>query len=87
MAHKFKYKKILPAGKGMVTLMTQILTEVIKETEAIGTFSNNDIVHSNPTGADHESCSFGLKNLYLIMSTILDWMNLGKNGLILKYPK
>ncbi|MEO6537005.1 MAG: B12-binding domain-containing radical SAM protein [Ferruginibacter sp.] len=38
---------------------------VIKETKAIGTFANNDIVHSDPTGADHESFSFGLKKSLL----------------------
>ena len=35
--------------------------KVIKETQAIGTFANNDIVHHDPTGADHESFSYGLK--------------------------
>ncbi len=35
--------------------------QVFKESEAVGTFANNDIVHSDPTGADHESFSFGLK--------------------------
>ena len=35
--------------------------KVVKETEAIGTFANNDIVHHDPTGADHDSFSFGLK--------------------------
>jgi len=38
---------------------------VVKETEAIGTFANNDIVHHDPTGADHESFSFGLKKSLL----------------------
>jgi len=38
---------------------------VVKETEAIGTFANNDIVHTDPTGADHESFSFGLKKSLL----------------------
>ncbi|MEP7164438.1 MAG: B12-binding domain-containing radical SAM protein [Ferruginibacter sp.] len=38
---------------------------VIKETEVIGTFANNDIVHSDPTGADHDSFSFGLKKSLL----------------------
>ena len=38
---------------------------VIKQTEAIGTFANNDIVHSDPTGADHDSFSFGLKKSLL----------------------
>ena len=35
--------------------------KVRKETEAIGSFANNDIAHIDPTGADHESFSFGLK--------------------------
>ena len=35
--------------------------KVVKETELIGTFANNDIIHVDPTGADHESFSFGLK--------------------------
>lgn len=35
--------------------------KVVKDTEVIGTFANNDIVHHDPTGADHESFSFGLK--------------------------
>lgn len=35
--------------------------KVVKETETIGTFANNDIVHHDPTGADHDSFSFGLK--------------------------
>ena len=38
---------------------------VIKQTEEIGTFANNDIVHSDPTGADHDSFSFGLKKSLL----------------------
>ena len=38
---------------------------VVKQTEEIGTFANNDIVHIDPTGADHESFSFGLKKSLL----------------------
>ncbi len=34
---------------------------VKKETELAGAFANNDIVHIDETGADHESFSFGLK--------------------------
>lgn len=34
---------------------------VFKETEAIGTFANNDIIHIDATGTDHEKYSFGLK--------------------------
>jgi hypothetical protein len=37
------------------------LFHVEKETNETGTFANNDIVHIDPTGADHESFSFGLK--------------------------
>lgn len=39
--------------------------KVKKETEEIGTFANNDIVHIDPTGADHEAFSFGLKKSLL----------------------
>lgn len=39
--------------------------KVIKLSEAIGTFANNDIAHEDPTGADHESFSFGLKKSLL----------------------
>lgn len=35
--------------------------KVKKVNEVIGTFANNDIVHSDPTGADHDSFSTGLK--------------------------
>lgn len=35
--------------------------KVTKDTNEIGSFANNDIVHHDPTGADHESFSFGLK--------------------------
>jgi hypothetical protein len=38
---------------------------VQKETNTIGTFANNDIVHIDPTGADHDSFSFGLKKSLL----------------------
>ncbi len=38
---------------------------VQKETEAIGTFANNDIVHFDPTGADHETFTLGLKKSLL----------------------
>ena len=38
---------------------------VKKISEAIGTFANNDIEHLDPTGADHESFSFGLKKSLL----------------------
>ncbi|MNK17059.1 Radical SAM superfamily protein [compost metagenome] len=34
---------------------------VLKETEAIGSFANNDIVHVDKTGTNHDKFSFGLK--------------------------
>lgn len=39
--------------------------KVKKQTEVIGTFANNDIVHIDPSGADHEAFSFGLKKSLL----------------------
>lgn len=38
---------------------------VKKVTDVIGTFANNDIVHTDPTGADHDMFSFGLKKSLL----------------------
>lgn len=38
---------------------------VKKETAATGTFANNDIVHTDPSGADHGSFSEGLKKSLL----------------------
>lgn len=35
--------------------------KVEKETALVGAFANNDILHIDPTGADHESFSYGLK--------------------------
>ena len=44
---------------------------VVKETEAIGTFANNDINFIDSTGIDHEQFSFGLKkSLYNFMHGI-----------------
>ena len=34
---------------------------VLKETEAVGSFANNDIVHVDKTGTNHDKFSFGLK--------------------------
>ncbi|WP_143306586.1 B12-binding domain-containing radical SAM protein [Chitinophaga vietnamensis] len=39
--------------------------KVQKETEETGTFANNDIMHIDPTGADHETFSYGLKKSLL----------------------
>ncbi|NML23836.1 radical SAM protein [Pseudoflavitalea sp. G-6-1-2] len=38
---------------------------VKKETEAIGSFANNDIVHVDESGAEHEAFSYGLKKSLL----------------------
>lgn len=41
---------------------------VSKQTAETGSFANNDIIHIDPTGADHEAFSFGLKkSLYNYM--------------------
>jgi hypothetical protein len=39
--------------------------KVLKQTDEIGTFANNDIQHLDPSGADHESFGFGLKKALL----------------------
>ncbi len=39
--------------------------QVHKLTDTIGRFANNDIMHADPTGADHESFSYGLKKSLL----------------------
>ena len=39
--------------------------KVIKQSVDTGTFANNDIVHADPTGADHDTFSFGLKKSLL----------------------
>jgi hypothetical protein len=51
------------------------LYQVRKQTNAIGTFANNDIQHDDPTGADHESFGFGLKKALLnyMHGTCLDF--------------
>jgi hypothetical protein len=38
---------------------------VKKQTNAVGTFANNDIVHLDPKGADHDAFSYGLKKSLL----------------------
>jgi len=38
---------------------------VRKESDAVGTFANNDIVHTDPTGADHDTFTLGLKKSLL----------------------
>ncbi len=49
---------------------------VKKLSESIGTFANNDIVHIDPTGADHETFGFGLKK------SLLNFMH----GACIDYP-
>src|SRR5215217_8444424 len=45
--------------------------KVKRKTELVGTFANNDIDHIDPTGANHETFSFGLKkSLYNFMHNI-----------------
>jgi hypothetical protein len=39
--------------------------KVLKQTTTAGPFANNDISHTDPTGADHEAFSFGLKKSLL----------------------
>lgn len=50
--------------------------QVIRQTEEVGTFANNDLVHTDPTGADHDSFSYGLKK------SLLNYMH----GICLDYP-
>jgi hypothetical protein len=53
--HQFAMTAHSPVG------MEPAKYKVEKQTDAIGAFANNDIVHIDPTGADHDSFSFGLK--------------------------
>jgi radical SAM superfamily enzyme YgiQ (UPF0313 family) len=57
--HQFAMTAHSPVG------MAPDLYKVKKETEAVGTFANNDIVHTDPTGAEHESFTLGLKKSLL----------------------
>jgi len=38
---------------------------VKRETEQVGSFANNDLVHIDPSGTDHEAFSYGLKKSLL----------------------
>ncbi len=49
---------------------------VKRESDEIGTFANNDVVHVDPTGAEHDSFSFGLKK------SLLNYMH----GACFEYP-
>jgi hypothetical protein len=68
--HQFAMTAHSPVGLDPATY------KVVQATNAIGTFANNDIVHTDPTGADHESFSFGLKK------SLLNFMN----GVGLDFP-
>ena len=68
-ARYFKIKPILQSGFWHQFAMTAhspvgMYPEkfgVLKESETIGTFANNDIIHIDKTGTDHDKFSFGLK--------------------------
>lgn len=49
---------------------------VVRENETEGTFANNDLVHRDPTGADHDRFSYGLKK------SLLNYMY----GICFEYP-
>lgn len=49
---------------------------VLRESNTIGTFANNDLVFSDPKGTDHEAFSFGLKK------SLLNYMH----GICFEYP-
>ena len=57
--HQFAMTAHSPVG------MSPERFSVKKESEAIGTFANNDIVHIDPTGADHDTFTLGLKKSLL----------------------
>lgn len=53
--HLFTMTAHSPVGLNPAKFMVK------KETELVGAFANNDIVHIDETGTDHEAFSFGLK--------------------------
>ncbi|MEO6831347.1 MAG: B12-binding domain-containing radical SAM protein [Chitinophagaceae bacterium] len=61
--HQFAMTAHAPIG------LNPELFGVEKEDEALGSFANNDLVHHDPTGADHESFSYGLKK------SLINYMN------------
>jgi hypothetical protein len=62
--HQFAMTAHAPIG-----LQPAAFSVAYDEGYAPGTFANNDIVHVDPGGADHESFSYGLKK------SLLNWMN------------
>lgn len=57
--HQFAMTAHSPVGLHPETFSVE------KETDTTGSFANNDIVHSDPTGADHDAFSYGLKKSLL----------------------
>jgi len=57
--HQFTMTAHSPVGQNPA------LYKVAKQTEEIGSFANNDIAHVDPTGADHDTFSYGLKKSLL----------------------
>ncbi len=57
--HQFAMTAHAPVG------LEPELYGVEKEVEAVGAFANNDIVHRDPAGADHDAFSYGLKKSLL----------------------
>jgi len=63
--HQFALTAHSPIG------MNPLAYGVLKDTEELGTFANNDILFKDETGIDHEIFSFGLKkSLYNFMHGI-----------------
>jgi len=57
--HQFAMTAHSPVG------LNPTLYKVKKETEVVGTFANNDILHIDNSGTDHDKFSFGLKKSLL----------------------
>ncbi|NIG56590.1 radical SAM protein [Chitinophaga sp. Cy-1792] len=57
--HQFTMTAHSPVGLEPAKFMVQ------KESESTGSFANNDIMHIDPTGADHETFAYGLKKSLL----------------------
>lgn len=57
--HQFTMTAHSPVGLNPAKFNVQ------KETEETGAFANNDIMHIDPTGTDHEAFSYGLKKSLL----------------------
>lgn len=68
--HRFTMTAHSPVG------MNPEKYKVTKASEVIGTFANNDLVHDDPSGADHDIFSYGLKK------SLLNFMH----GACLDYP-